>query len=44
MQSLAERNVPVCPIDCEADLTYALSTFASSVISQDIRSWLKIPS
>ena len=37
-QSFAERNVPVCRIYCDADLSEALSSFAASNFSQDA-SW-----
>ncbi|MEP7135026.1 MAG: DUF58 domain-containing protein [Chloroflexota bacterium] len=37
-KSLAERNVPVCRIYCEADLSETLSTFYSTTNSQE-RSW-----
>jgi uncharacterized protein (DUF58 family) len=44
IRSLSERSIPVCQIDCGADLTQALSMFASTDISKDLLSWLKIPS
>ena len=34
-QSLAERNVPVCPVYCEADLSETLSSFSASTFSQE---------
>ena len=37
-QLLMERNVPVCPIYCEADLSEALSAFSSNTFSQET-SW-----
>lgn len=37
-KSLAERNVPVCPIYCEADLSETLSSFSTKTFSQDF-SW-----
>lgn len=37
-KSLAERNVPVCRVYCDADLSETLSGFASSTFSQDL-SW-----
>lgn len=37
-RSLAERNVPVCPIYCEADLSDTLSGFSVKTFSQDT-SW-----
>ena len=33
--SLAERNVPVCPIYCEADLSEVLSNFSANTFSQE---------
>ena len=44
IHSLSERNIPICQIDCGADLTKALSMFASNDISKDLLSWLKTPS
>jgi uncharacterized protein (DUF58 family) len=38
-QSLRERGVPVCLIDCGDDLTKALSDFSSKAISQDMPAW-----
>lgn len=35
---LMERNVPVCPIYCEADLSETLSTFSTNTFSQEF-SW-----
>lgn len=37
--SLAERNVPVCPIYCDADLSLALTSFTNSPLTQDVRTW-----
>jgi len=37
-KSLAERNVPVCRVYCEADLSETLSSFATTTFSQDL-SW-----
>lgn len=37
-QALAGRNVPVCPIYCEADLSETLSSFSASTFSQE-SSW-----
>jgi len=37
-QSLAERNVPVCPVYCEADLSETLSSFSARTFSQE-SSW-----
>jgi hypothetical protein len=37
-KSLAERNVPVCRIYCDADLSETLSTFYSTTNSQE-RAW-----
>jgi len=37
-QVLMERNVPVCPIYCEADLSETLSTFSANTFSQE-SSW-----
>jgi uncharacterized protein (DUF58 family) len=37
-KSLLERNVPVCRIYCEADLSETLSSFAINTFSQDV-SW-----
>jgi len=34
-QSLAERNVPVCPVYCEADLSETLSSFSANTFSQE---------
>jgi len=42
IRSLAERNVPVCPIDCDADLGAALSSFAAQT-TLDIRTWQRPP-
>jgi len=39
-KSLAERNVPVCRIDCDTDLSETLSTFYSSASSQE-HTWRK---
>jgi uncharacterized protein (DUF58 family) len=33
--SLGERNVPVCPIYCEADLSEVLSSFSANTFSQE---------
>ncbi|HEY5729985.1 MAG TPA: DUF58 domain-containing protein [Anaerolineales bacterium] len=35
VQSLAERNVPVCPVYCEADLSETLSSFSANTFSQE---------
>jgi uncharacterized protein (DUF58 family) len=40
--SLAERSVPVCPIYCDADLALELSSFSSTMSSQD-RAWQRPP-
>jgi uncharacterized protein (DUF58 family) len=37
-KSLAERNVPVCRVYCDADLSETLSSFATNTFSQDL-SW-----
>ena len=37
-KSLMERNVPVCPVYCDADLSETLSTFTTNNFSQDL-SW-----
>jgi uncharacterized protein (DUF58 family) len=37
-KSLAERNVPVCRVYCEADLSETLSSFATNTFSQEV-SW-----
>jgi len=37
-KSLVERNVPVCPVYCEADLSETLAAFTSNTFSQDT-SW-----
>ena len=37
-KSLAERNVPVCRVYCDADLSETLSSFAIATFSQDL-SW-----
>jgi uncharacterized protein (DUF58 family) len=34
-QALAERNVPVCPVYCESDLTETLSSFSANTFSQE---------
>lgn len=34
-QSLAGRNVPVCPVYCEADLSETLSRFSANTFSQE---------
>lgn len=34
-QSLVERNVPVCPVYCEADLSETLSSFSANTFSQE---------
>jgi uncharacterized protein (DUF58 family) len=39
-KSLAERNVPVCRVYCDADLSETLSSFATATFSQDL-SWRK---
>jgi len=39
-KSLSERNVPVCRVYCEADLSETLSSFAANTFSQDV-SWRK---
>ena len=39
-QSLTERNVPLCRVYCEADLSETLSNFAAATFSQDL-SWRK---
>jgi uncharacterized protein (DUF58 family) len=44
VHSLSERSIPVCQINCGADLSKALSIFASSDTSKDLLSWLKAPS
>ncbi|HAV76418.1 MAG TPA: hypothetical protein DCX53_03595 [Anaerolineae bacterium] len=35
VKSLAERNVPVCPVYCDADLSETLSSFTSNTFSQE---------
>lgn len=35
VRALAERNVPVCPVYCEADLTETLSSFSANTFSQE---------
>jgi uncharacterized protein (DUF58 family) len=37
-RSLTERNVPVCPVYCDADLSETLSSFSAQTFSQDL-SW-----
>jgi uncharacterized protein (DUF58 family) len=37
-QSLVARNVPVCPVYCEADLSETLSSFSANTFSQE-SSW-----
>ena len=37
-KSLAERNVPVCRVYCDADISETLSSFATNTFSQDL-SW-----
>ena len=37
-QSLVERNVPVCPVYCDADLSESLSSFSANTFSQE-SSW-----
>ena len=37
--SMMERNVPVCPVDCESDLAKTLSIFSSDHISKDVITW-----
>ena len=37
-QALTERNVPVCPVYCEADLSETLSSFSANTFSQE-SSW-----
>ena len=37
-KSLAERNVPVCRVYCDADLSDTLSSFTTNTFSQDL-SW-----
>jgi uncharacterized protein (DUF58 family) len=37
-RSLAERNVPVCPVYCDADLSETLSSFSANTFSQE-SSW-----
>jgi uncharacterized protein (DUF58 family) len=44
IRSLSERKIPICQIDCGADLTKALSMFASNDTSKELLSWLKLPS
>jgi hypothetical protein len=39
-KSLEERNVPVCRVYCDADLSDTLSSFATTTFSQDF-SWRK---
>jgi len=39
-KSLAERNVPVCHVYCDADLSETLSSFATTTFSHDL-SWRK---
>lgn len=35
VRALAERNVPVCPVYCEADLTETLSSFSANTFPQE---------
>jgi uncharacterized protein (DUF58 family) len=35
VRALTERNVPVCPVYCEADLTETLSSFSANTFSQE---------
>jgi uncharacterized protein (DUF58 family) len=35
IQALSERNVPVCPVYCEADLSETLSSFSANTFSQE---------
>jgi hypothetical protein len=37
-QSLTERNVPVCRVYCDADLSETLSTFSANTFAKDV-SW-----
>lgn len=37
-RALMERNVPVCPVYCEADLSETLSSFTANTFSQEV-SW-----
>jgi uncharacterized protein (DUF58 family) len=39
-KSLEERNIPVCRVYCDADLSETLSSFATSTFAQDL-SWRK---
>jgi len=34
-QSLVERNVPVCKVYCEADLSETLSAFSANTFAKD---------
>lgn len=42
IRSLAERNMPVCPIACDAELGAALSSFAAQTTSE-FRTWQRPP-
>ncbi len=42
-RSLAERNVPVCPVRCDDDLPQVLSGFTSFIPSQEFRVWQRPP-
>ena len=37
-QLLLERNIPVCPVYCDADLSETLSSFSANTFSQE-SSW-----
>jgi uncharacterized protein (DUF58 family) len=39
VEHLTAQRVPVCPIDCNADLGQALSAFSSHDFSQDVTQW-----
>jgi uncharacterized protein (DUF58 family) len=43
VRSLRERRVPVCPVECEADLSSTLSGFSSDFMSQDLHTWQRPP-
>lgn len=43
MRSLAERNIPFCPIYCDADLSSALGSFANKSFTQDSILWQRPP-
>ena len=43
LRSLAERSLPVCPINREDDLGAVLAAFASTSVSKDVHIWQRPP-